>query len=76
MNSLTHQPTAPTAYPIPRPRQGHDPRFSLGLALDVADVLTRHGYPPITCGADLRHLQQALFTAIYQTATATTEETP
>jgi hypothetical protein len=63
------------AYPIPRPRTGSDTRFTLGLTLDVADVLTRHGYPPLTTGADLRRLQQALFTAIYQPAT-TTQENP
>jgi hypothetical protein len=60
-------PDAP-AYPISRPHTGDgtDNRFTLGLALDVAAVLARHGYPPITCGADLRRLQQALFTLIYQ----------
>src|SRR2546425_5489382 len=35
------------AYPIPRARAGDDPRFSFGLALDVAAVLARHGYPPV-----------------------------
>jgi hypothetical protein len=57
------------AYPIPRPRTGSDARFSLGLALDVAEVLARHGYPPLTSGADLLRLQHALFTTIYQPAT-------
>jgi hypothetical protein len=54
------------AYPSARPDHGDDPRFSIGLVLDIAAVLTRHGYPPITCGTDLTHLQQALFKAIYQ----------
>jgi hypothetical protein len=54
------------AYPIPRPRSGDDPRFSFGLAFDVAAVLARHGYPPIAAGADLPRLRQALFTVIYQ----------
>jgi len=53
-------------YPIGRPGHGVDSRFTIGLALDVAAVLTRHGYPPITTGADLQRLQQALFTLIYQ----------
>jgi hypothetical protein len=57
--------TAPS-YPIPRPGSGDDPRFSFGLALDVAAVLARHGYPAITTSADMLHLQQALFTTIYQ----------
>jgi hypothetical protein len=61
------------AYPIPRPHTGQDARFTLGLALDVADVLARHGYPPLATGADLLRLQQALFTAIYQPATVTQE---
>ena len=54
------------AYPIRRPRNGDDPRFSFGLALDVAAVLARHGYPPVAAGVDLARLQQALFTVIYQ----------
>jgi hypothetical protein len=65
MSSPIQQP----AYPIPRPGGGQDARFTLGLALDVAAVLTRHGYPPIICGTDLLRLQQALFGAIYQPAT-------
>ena len=52
------------AYPISRPST--DNRFTVGLALDVAAVLTRHGYPPLTTGADLLRLHQALFTLIYQ----------
>jgi hypothetical protein len=52
-------------YPIPRPRSGEDTRFTLGLTLDVAEVLACHGYPPVATGTDLRHWQQALFTAIY-----------
>lgn len=69
MNSTAQPP----AYPIPRPATGEDTRFTLGLTLDVAAVLTRHGYPPITSGTDLLRLQQALFTAIYQPATAPEE---
>jgi hypothetical protein len=54
------------AYPIPRPEHRHDSRFCLGLALDVAQVLQHHGYPPVRTDADLLRLQQALFTLIYQ----------
>ena len=52
-------------YPIPRPSGGDDPRFRLGLAIDISTVLTAHGYPPITA-ADLPYWQQRLFTTIYQ----------
>jgi hypothetical protein len=68
-------PTQQPSYPIPRPRTGSDVRFTVGLTLDVADVLARHGYPPLTTGADLLRLQQALFTTIYRPAPAT-EENP
>ena len=53
-------------YPIARPTSGDDARFCLGLAYDIAQVVAGYGYPPITCGGDLRRLQQALFTFIYQ----------
>jgi hypothetical protein len=69
MSSPNPQP----AYPIPRPATGQDARSTLGLTLDVADVLTRHGYPPPASGTDLLRLQQALFGAIYQPAAATKE---
>lgn len=54
------------AYPIRRPNGQADGRFTLGLSLDVAAVLARHGYPPVTTGIDLLRVQQALFTLIYQ----------
>ncbi len=62
MNAAT---TAP-AYPVARPVNGSDARFSVGLALDVAAVLARHGYPTLREGADLVRLQQALFSLIYR----------
>lgn len=64
MSTPTTPPTSP-AYPMPRPESGDDARFCLGLALDIAKVLTSYGYPPITTGADLQHWQQALFGTIY-----------
>jgi hypothetical protein len=57
--------TAP-AYPVARPVNGSDARFSVGLTLDVAAVLARHGYPQLRDGADLVGLQQALFSLIYR----------
>ncbi|MGW0837118.1 hypothetical protein [Streptomyces prunicolor] len=51
-------------YPI-TPTPADDPRFNLGLALDVAEVLERHGYPKITAGMDVVELQQALFGFLY-----------
>ena len=62
----TALPLSPHAYPISRPADSTDSRFTIGLTLDVAAVLHRHGYPPITTGADLLRVQQALFTLIYQ----------
>ena len=53
-------------YPIPRPAAGDDPRFTIGLAIDVIAALTRRGYPPITSSRDVTRLQQALFGFIYQ----------
>ena len=61
--------TAP-AYPIRQPTDP-DHRFTVGLALDVAAVLARHGYPPVVTGSDLLRLQTALFTLIYQQPTVT-----
>lgn len=52
------------AYPI-RPRPDEDPRFNLGLTIDVAQVLADHGYPPIEHGLDLVDLQQALYGFLY-----------
>lgn len=50
-------------YPLPRPID--DDRFTFGLAVDVAQVLVEHGYPPLHGGADLVELQQALFSFLY-----------
>jgi hypothetical protein len=66
MNTSSSATPTASVYPIPRPRSGEDVRFTLGLALDVAAVLARHGYPPLSCGTDLIHWQQALFAAIYR----------
>jgi len=48
-------------YPLPCP----DLRFSLGLTLDVARVLTARGYPELTSG-DLAALRQALHRFLYR----------
>jgi hypothetical protein len=53
------------AYPVTAPGPT-DPRFTLGLVLDIGDLLARHGYPPLATGTDLLRFQQALFAAIYQ----------
>lgn len=44
-----------------------DPRFTLGLILDVTQVLEQHGYPPLTGrnAEDLVELRQALFAFLY-----------
>jgi hypothetical protein len=59
-------PTEMPVYPITRPVADADARFSLGLARDVAAVLHRHGYPPLSTGADLVRLRITLFNLIYQ----------
>ena len=50
-------------YPLARPAD--DPRFNLGLLVDVARVLAEHGYPQISEGRDIVELQQALFGFLY-----------
>jgi hypothetical protein len=50
-------------YPLPRPDD--DPRFTLGLAVELRDVLTKHGYPEMT-GIDIVNLQQALYGFLYE----------
>ncbi|MEV8523228.1 hypothetical protein AB0451_03570 [Streptomyces sp. NPDC052000] len=54
-------------FPITPPPEG-DPRFTVGLAVDVADVLHQHGYPLIASGADMVELQQAMFRFLYGAA--------
>jgi hypothetical protein len=51
-------------YPI-RPRPDDDPRFTRGLAFDVAQVLQQHGYPEIANGLDFLDLQQSLYQFLY-----------
>lgn len=63
MTAAESQPAQ--AYPLRRPDHD-DPRFSMGLLVDVAAALTRHGYPPIRTCPDALHWQLALFRTIYQ----------
>jgi hypothetical protein len=58
----------PRAYPIDQPAS--DPRFTFGLALDVATVLAEHGYPELTSGLDIVALEQALFAFLYRPVSA------
>jgi hypothetical protein len=58
-------PSTVAAYPLPRPACDDDPRFTYGLVLDIADVLTGHGYPrPVD--TDWADLMLALFRFLYQ----------
>lgn len=59
------------AYPLPRPE--NDPRFTLGMQLDVAQVLEKHGFPKVS-GVDLVELGQALFGFLF--AAESTEKQP
>jgi hypothetical protein len=54
----------PRAYPLPP--TADDPRFTVGLLIDVAKVLEAHGYPPVRAGLDLVDLQQALHSFLYR----------
>lgn len=49
-------------YPLPRPE--NDPRFNIGLHLEVARVLTEYGFPKPS-GVDLVELGQSLFRFLY-----------
>lgn len=61
---MTTSTTAPPAvYPIPAPTD--DARFTIGLLVDVADVLAKHGFPTVAAGADIVELQLALFGFLY-----------
>lgn len=62
MSAPASEPTP--AYPI-RPLPEDDARFCNGLTLDVADVLVRYGYPPLTHWADLLELRMALYRFLY-----------
>lgn len=63
-----HHPATPRpAYPLDV-ADGNDPRFTLGVVIDIAGVLAAHGYPPITAGADIVRLQQALYGYLYGAA--------
>jgi hypothetical protein len=58
-------PRQAAAYPLPRPADDHDPRFTYGLVFDIADVLSTHGYPRPD-HTDWADLMLALFRFIYQ----------
>jgi len=51
-------------YPL-RPGPG-DHRFTATLVTDVAAVLTRHGFPPLTTANDRIHFHNRLHEIIYQ----------
>jgi hypothetical protein len=54
------------AYPLGEPTAAEDDtRFTIGLLRDVADVLERHGYPPVRAALDTVDLRQALYSFIY-----------
>lgn len=56
-------------FPLPQPE--NDPRFTIGLLLDVRDVLARHGYPMDRATSwDVVELRQALFRFLYASSEA------
>ena len=58
-------PAPDPVYPLPKPA-GRGDRAAVGLALDVAELLEKHGYPPVTSGPDLARLYQALYRFLYK----------
>jgi hypothetical protein len=50
-------------YPI-RPRPDDDPRFTLELMVDLAEVLEKVGYPKLT-GEDIVDLRRAVSRFLY-----------
>jgi hypothetical protein len=55
----------PRVYPMPEAEVNNDRRFTLGLILDVAQVLVQHGYPKID-GLDYVDLNMALYRFLYK----------
>lgn len=53
------------AYPLAS--TGADNRFTIGLLIDVAEQLQKHGYARPMASLDLVALQQALFGFLYAT---------
>ena len=62
-------------YPIPNPDpEAEDRRFTLGLVMDVAEVLEDHGFPPMGDAVDLVGLQLALHRFLYASYASTASE--
>lgn len=47
-----------------------DQRFTAALVADVATVLVRHGYPPLSTANDRIHFHNRLYEIIYQENTS------
>lgn len=65
----SEKPAEQVHYPVPRPllrggEEATDRRFTLGLVVEVAEVLERHGFPALD-GPDYADLQTALFDFVY-----------
>lgn len=58
--------TWPRNYPVKLPRNNEDPRFTVGLLYDIADLLERAGYPKLE-PMDHVELRQAIFKFVYRT---------
>lgn len=67
MADLTVPDEPQRVFPI-RPRPADDSRFTIGLLIDVAEVLARHGYDDVSKpehARDFVELQQTLFGFLY-----------
>lgn len=61
----TRTEALPREYPVTPPSVADDERFTIGLVIDIIDVLEKHGYPRVRRGGDMVDLQQALFRFLY-----------
>lgn len=50
-------------YPLPRGEE--DPRFTIGLGLDVAAVIEAAGYPKLTSADQIELLYKVLYRFLY-----------
>ncbi|SNR79939.1 hypothetical protein SAMN06265360_12015 [Haloechinothrix alba] len=53
-------------YPVQPVSEDSDPRFSIGLISDVAEVFARHGYPKVRASGDVARLYHTVWAFLYR----------